>query len=919
MPLAEAGGKGHRLAWLATLAAGGGAGFEVPRFVVIPARVFDAQVVAGRPWPASLEEATARRDEVLTFPLSDTLRSELLAALAAAGLIGPRLAVRSSGVSEDSAAASFAGQFDSILGVRATGDGAALWEALRRVWASAFHAHAAAYRVSRGQDAAVRMAVVAQALVEPEVSGVAFSADPVSGDSGTVVVSAVYGLGEGLVSGELDADTFRVCFPHGGPATVTTTVALKDRAFRVGADDTTRAEPVPETLQRAPALDTGEAVRIATAARAIAAAAGAPQDIEWALMAGPGARRLVMLQTRAITTLGRGATGEPRDARVDPVPGATVLNAVTPSAAVPPASASSAGRGERRVWDNSNIIESYSGVTTPLTFSFAREVYENVYLQFCRLLGVSEDVIARNREVFPHMLGLLRGRVYYNLLNWYRLIAMLPGFTWNRAFMERMMGVRERLTDAIAPTSGGSRGRDLGRLVWMLWRIGAASRRLRRDVPAFRAHVDAVLTPLGHEDLATWPADRVIALYHRLERELLDHWRPPLVNDFFAMIHFGVLGRLVERWLPDEPPTLVNDLLCGEGGVISTEPARLLMAMAREVAATPALARTFADVPDDGVLWGRLASDPACSAFHRGLVGYLERFGDRCMEELKLETVTLSEDPRFVLHTLRAYVAQGAPDPEASRTRERAIRVAAETRVRDRLGGLRGVAFRWVLAQTRARIRDRENLRFERTRVFGIVRRMFVALGAHLAHAGALESPRDVFYLTRTELFGWFDGTLASRDLRALVRLRRAEFDGYRAEPPLPDRIETFGPPGETVPAPAPPATGVVVGATLTGLGCCPGVVRAPVCVVRDPRAAHDLSGRILVAERTDPGWTLLFPAASGLLVQRGSLLSHSAIVAREMGLPCVVGIAGLLDTLRDGEEIEMNGATGVVRRLEVP
>jgi pyruvate,water dikinase len=122
----------------------------------------------------------------------------------------------------------------------------------------------------------------------------------------------------------------------------------------------------------------------------------------------------------------------------------------------------------------------------------------------------------------------------------------------------------------------------------MLWRIGAASRRLPRDVPAFRARVDAVLAPLGREDLATWPADRVIALYHRLEDELLDHWRPPLVNDFFAMIHFGVLGRLVERWLPGEPPTLVNDLLCGEGGVISTEPARLLMAMAREVAATTA-------------------------------------------------------------------------------------------------------------------------------------------------------------------------------------------------------------------------------------------------------------------------------------------------------------------------------------------
>ena len=87
--------------------------------------------------------------------------------------------------------------------------------------------------------------------------------------------------------------------------------------------------------------------------------------------------------------------------------------------------------------------------------------------------------------------------------------------------------------------------------------------------------------------------------------------------------------------------------------------------------------------------------------------------------------------------------------------------------------------------------------------------------------------------------------------------------------------------------------------------------------MVRDPREARGLAGHILVAERTDPGWTLLFPAATGLLVERGSLLSHSAIVAREMGLPCVVGVAGLLATVRDGEELEMDGTQGVIRRLE--
>ena len=202
--------------------------------------------------------------------------------------------------------------------------------------------------------------------------------------------------------------------------------------------------------------------------------------------------------------------------------------------------------------------------------------------------------------------------------------------------------------------------------------------------------------------------------------------------------------------------------------------------------------------------------------------------------------------------------------------------------------------------------------------MFGVVRRIFLALGRQLATADKLGEPREVFYLTLEELFAYFQGTGVTRDLRRLAGQRRAEFEAYAREPAPPERFETFGPLEEWNIPTAPSAPRAEPGAELRGTGCCPGVVQARVRVVRDPRGARDLGGQILVAERTDPGWTLLFPAVRGLLVQRGSLLSHSAIVAREMGLPCVVGIPHLLDTLRDGELVEMDGASGRVRRLEV-
>src|SRR5207247_7499547 len=279
----------------------------------------------------------------------------------------------------------------------------------------------------------------------------------------------------------------------------------------------------------------------------------------WALVGERGERRrLVVLQARLITTIARwpGPGGEgPARPSVD--------RERRPASSAAPGMA----RGERRLWDNSNIAESYAGVTTPLTFSFARAVYEDVYRQFCRVMGVSEAMIASHGEVFAHMLGLVRGRVYYNLLNWYRTLALLPGFTWNRSFMERMMGVGQKLENPPEPPRTGSRASDLGRLIRMAARMIRESRRLSTEVPAFQARLEAALGLLAGEQVASWPAERSLALYHRLEDEPLRHWRAPLVNDFFAMIYFGVLCRLTEKWLPDSPAPLVHDPMCGAGGL----------------------------------------------------------------------------------------------------------------------------------------------------------------------------------------------------------------------------------------------------------------------------------------------------------------------------------------------------------------
>jgi pyruvate,water dikinase len=582
------------------------------------------------------------------------------------------------------------------------------------------------------------------------------------------------------------------------------------------------------------------------------------------------------------------------------------------------------GAGARVLWDSSNIAESFNGVTTPLTFSFARRACAEVYRRFYHLLGVPASVLADKDDVFAHMLGLIRGRVYNNLLNWYRAMALLPGFTVNRRFMEQMMGLKEGLPESVASELAQAGWGDRLRAGFRLVRSAAALALnhvlLRRRIRAFHHRVEAALGP-APPGLDQLRPDELATQYRQLERRLLPRWDAPLLNDFFLMVFHGVLRKRAARWCGDGDGALVNDLLRGQGGMVSAEPADRARALARLATAEPGLAAALREASLETV---RRAIDRA-PAFRTRFHEYLDRFGERCLNELKLESPTLHADPLVLLRTVgqlaqRDRDASNPPNgavlgasPEPCRQAERRVRATLRFRP------LRRLVFGWLLRQVRARLRDRENLRFERTRVFGRARALFVELGRRFQALGVLDQPGDIFCLEVDEILGFIDGTATCTDLRGLAALRRAEFDRYRQTDPPPERFETcgmvhqgdsFALNGPATPAPDPG------GDRRAGIGCCPGMARGRARVVTDPRAAGLCRGEILVAERTDPGWVILFPAAAGLVMEWGSLLSHAAIVAREIGLPTVVAVPGATRWLKDGDWIELDGGRGTVRKI---
>lgn len=747
-------------------------------------------------------------------------------------------AVRSSAALEDGAGHSFAGQYETFLHVAAV-DVAARIEDVR---ASARRDAVVTYCRERGLPMPATPTVLVQRMIAPRCAGVAFSADPVSGQRGVAVVSAVAGTGEKLVSGEVDGETWRI--------------------GRAGQ----RIGDVPGDL-----LTETEAAAVAELARRCADTGGRPQDIEWAI---DGAGKLWLLQSRPITTLND--MPDPDD----------VL----------------------RVWDNSNIAESYGGVTTPLTFSFARRIYEAVYREFCALMSVPASRITKADDVFPQMLGMIRGRVYYNLASWYRVLALLPGFQLNRGFMEQMMGVREPLPDElvekIIAESRTSRMRDAlslirtcGGLLSQWWGL---PRQFRRFENRLNEALAATVVPLERMS-----GDELVEHYRALERQLLKRWDAPLVNDFFAMIAYGMLRSLSAKWLNDTTGSLQNELLVDCGEIISAEPPRRIARMAELVARNPKLAACLLDpeIPVERKLKRIQVLPDLKHEFDR----YLTDFGDRCLEELKLESPTVRDDASSLLSAIGGMAMRDVSSVPVPPVTD--------------LPKIENVVKRWcfarVLQQARTRVRCRENLRFERTRVFGRVRCIVRELGKRLHADGQLDAPEDVFYLELDELFAAWEGTGTSARLAGLAAQRRTEFEVHEASDAPPDRFQTRGPicryaKFESAATPEVPMDGV-----LKGNGACPGVVTGRVRVVIDPRQARLEPGEILVARQTDPGWVVLFPAASGLLVERGSLLSHSAIVSRELRLPCIVSLPGITQSLKTGDLVRMDGARGTVEVLE--
>lgn len=908
----QLGGKAHNLAFLSRF------GFNVPQWWVVPVAAFELQLQL----PTEGDDALGVwiQQQLASFVIEDGdeksggeqtdkegsskevdnaqltqvaeriqqrlgevgLHPDILAAIRAElpqqDLANEFWAVRSSVVGEDSAGASFAGQMDSYLYQKGE---AAIADSVLKVMQSAFNARALAYRLQKGLSVVeIQAAVIIQRMLDADVSGVMFTANPVNGNRRQALISATWGCGEGLVSGICNADEITVGLYDNS---IDAQTADKDIALRQGPDGGTVELAVEDNLREQLCLSETQILALRDAGKAIAESYQSPQDIEWCVRDN----QVYILQARPVTSLPEKNSDEDR----------------------------------LQVWDNSNIQESYCGVTTPLTFSFANRAYKTVYEQTMRLIGVKEDVVQAHQGMLENMLGLVRGRVYYNINNWYRGLLFLPSFKTNKADMERMMGLQDPV-DLIQDRelTGKEKLARIPQVIRALFSLLSRFRKMDQLVEEFRSMFAEQYASVPREQLHTYSMDQLIELSRSLDENLLQRWTTPIVNDFYVMMMNGKVHRWLEKIDIENIDLVQNNLLSGEEGIESTEPTKYLLRLCDQARTQPELLKVLQEVENEQLLTLLQQKFPS---FHAQCLDYIERYGDRTMGELKLESKTLRQDASFMFAILKNFLTRDDLTLETLAQNEAKFRADAEDQVfpllKQKLGGRSLTKFKKDLAKLRDAIRNRENMRLARTRMFGLYRDIYRQLGEQLAFYGQLDDAEDIFYLSVEDIYAYSDGRSISAVLRPLVAARKAEFVQYENEQEPAHHFHTRGvvycnndyeyPFQEDIP---------LSGNELQGTGCYPGIVENNIRLIFSPEDELNLDGQILCTVRTDPGWAPLFPTAGGILVERGSTLSHSAVVARELGIPAVVGIPGLTSIVKDRELVRMDGSSGRVVRLDV-
>jgi phosphohistidine swiveling domain-containing protein len=872
--LSNAGGKGQNLARLLQ------AGFNVPAGFILTTKAYQqflescqlkkviksSLVKIDRQQPSEFERASsairsAFHQASIPTPIVKALKTGYEA------LGETAVAVRSSATTEDLPDLSFAGQQDTYLNVK---DETALVKAVISCWSSLWTARAIGYRSRNDipQESAA-IAVVVQEMVQSDVSGVLFTANPVTGLRSQTVIDATFGLGEALVAGQVEPDHFVVDHRRGEiiSRSIGSKSTLTRSAHGGGIETVTEERPLQASLGDAQVLE------LATTGKAIQGLYDSPQDIEWAYRG----EKLHILQSRPITSL-------------YPLPELSYDPLI--------------------IWVSFGSVQGILGPITPL----GRDGIQNVIAGAARLFG--SEVKANEMNLF----------VSAGERIWIRISDFIRNPLGNRLF-ERLMGfIEPSVVSIIQPLkTESSLGAGQGRLKFST---------LRRVIgffgPVFIQGVRNALNPeaarerFDHEidefvasikPPATSDRDEFLSQTLRLMRSQIQAVFQFILPTFIPIMGPGMASLVILTRLAGDQRDLALEIIRGLSNNVTTQMDLALWNAAVRIKADEAGMRLFQSL-DASTLAACYLSGELPDNTADAIDDFMVKYGMRGVGEIDIGCPRWREDPTPVFQTLLSYLRlppESAPDAVFQRSLRSAEDAIEELvrRVREQHFGR--IKARLVLAashRARAFLGSRETPKFLAIQTMGIIRESLLIAGSKYVEAGKIDTPGDLFFLNIRELQALSQGQ--QRDWGTLIEQRRQRYAREKLRKLIPRVLTSDG-----------RAFYEGIGAdtdtkkSLSGSAVSPGVAEGTVRVVFDPHIAHLEPGDILVCPGTDPAWTPLFLAAGGLVTEVGGMMTHGSVVAREYGIPAVVGVHEATSRLKDGQHVRLDGSAGTITLLD--
>jgi len=517
--------------------------------------------------------------------------------------------------------------------------------------------------------------------------------------------------------------------------------------------------------------------------------------------------------------------------------------------------------------------------------------------------GLSWYELEAQHRTFDAMIGIFNGKMYYNLLSWYKFISLFPGSARNQKFLDDQIATQGETVYQIP--SKQSTAFKVKFMLRVLYRTIFFNRELKR----FYLRFAKLESELAHMPRAG-DSQLLMMQYTHIEQTIIPHFGRTVDNDFFVMTYHGWLKKLLNKWLPSQPFER-NNMIGSISGVLSAEQAFSLYKLA-ESFKSDEMAFKLLKKANYQALDEHLLDTELREAINK----YIQVFGHRFAEDQKIEAMNPTLEPFGIYKLMEVYVQLDGKKIKERLASSASTSKITEDQIKKQLHFGQRIVYRLLLSRLKHHLRLREKNRLLRGKTYGYLRELFPKVGQALVDEGIIKTKADVYYLQIEEIYQLMQGALITNDLPNRVEKRRHSYEEFK-KIDMPERFITKGMPSiEKFEALGKTDAKASIKDSLSGLVSSPGTVEGRVIVLSEPKIPKEPYD-ILVAKHTDPGWTPLIALAKGVIVEHGGMLSHAAIVTRELGIPSIIGVQNVTSILKTGMHVRINTQTSSVEIIE--